>query len=181
MDDRAHARCLPQPASRAIPRGVLHHGPFRRGARDRDRAGRAASQQRRHRAGTIRRARSPWPRLGLAHDDPPFILAAWPRSELREFADLHAGEAETSAMLHIAPDRVDRQLAQTLRRTNLSATQVTECRCGGSSARAATPDGYLGAPALASPENETPSARAEVEAYTKAIRAAVERGRPAGR
>ena len=116
-------------------------------------------------------------RLGLAQDDPRFILAAWPRSEPREFADLHAGEAETSAMLHVAPDRVDRQLTKTLKPTNLSATQVAEWRRGGPSARAVTPDGYLGAPALASPEKGRRQLEAEAEAYAEAIRAAMTAGR----
>jgi creatinine amidohydrolase len=116
-------------------------------------------------------------RLGLARDDPRFILATWPRSEPREFADLHAGEAETSAMLHIAPDRVDRQLTQTLKPTNLSPTQVTEWRRGGASARAITPDGYLGAPALASAEKGHRQLEAEAEAYAEAIRAAATAGR----
>jgi creatinine amidohydrolase len=84
-------------------------------------------------------------------------------------------------MLHIAPDRVDGERAQTLKPTNLSATQVTEWRRGGSSARAVTPDGYLGAPALASPGKGRHQLEAEVEAYAEALRAAIERGRPAGR
>jgi creatinine amidohydrolase len=80
-------------------------------------------------------------------------------------------------MLHIAPDRVDRQLAQTLKPTNLSATQVAEWRRGGPSARAVTPDGYLGAPALALPEKGRHQLEAEAEAYAEAIRAAAIAGR----
>jgi creatinine amidohydrolase/Fe(II)-dependent formamide hydrolase-like protein len=76
--------------------------------------------------------------LGLAQDDPRFIATACPRSELREFADLHAGEAETSAMLHIAPD------------------------------------GYVSAPALASPEKGRRQLETEV---AEAIRKAATAGR----
>lgn len=111
-------------------------------------------------------------RLGLSRTDPSYVFAIWPAAPPAPFADLHAGDAETSAMLHVAPDRVKRDVLATLPATDLAPAQVTEWRRGGTAARAATPHGYLGAPARATAERGKTQIDAEARAYADAIRSA---------
>jgi creatinine amidohydrolase len=116
-------------------------------------------------------------RLGLEPGGPDALLARFPPlPTARPFADLHAGAGETSAVLHIAPDKVRRDLTTKLAPTDLSDAQVAAWRQGGEAARAITPHGYLGAPAEATPAEGAAKVLGEADAYAEAILAA--RARP---
>ena len=114
-------------------------------------------------------------RLGLDRAAPYFIFAQWPAAPSTPFPDLHAGAAETSAMLHIARKRVDAAAARRLPPTNLDAAQLREWRTGGARARALTPQGIVGAPAQASARSGKARLAQETGAYASAIAAAVTR------
>lgn len=115
-------------------------------------------------------------RLGLTPDSPDALLARFPPPPPgRPFADLHAGAGETSAVLHVAPEKVRKDLAPRLPPTDLSDAQVAAWRQGGAAARAITPDGYLGAPADATSEAGAAKVLGEADAYADAILAALRR------
>lgn len=114
-------------------------------------------------------------RLGLDRTVPYFVFAPWPAAAPTVYPDLHAGAAETSAMLHIARERVDAAAARRLPPTNLDADQLREWRTGGARARALTPQGIVGAPAKASARMGKARLAQEIGAYASAIEASVAR------
>lgn len=114
-------------------------------------------------------------RLGLDRAAPYFVFAPWPAAAPAPYPDLHAGAAETSAMLHIAPRRVDAAVARRLPPTNLNPDQLREWRTGGERARALTPQGVVGAPAKASARTGKARLAQEIGAYALAIEASVAR------
>ncbi|MBO9621563.1 MAG: creatininase family protein [Sphingomonas sp.] len=116
-------------------------------------------------------------RLGLDPGNASFLFARWPAAEERGFPDLHAGTAETSAMLHAAPDKVDEALAGALPVVALDPGQLREWRAGGEQASTLTPRGYMGAPAHATATAGRQRMAREIEAYATAIEGAVSRSR----
>jgi creatinine amidohydrolase len=84
-------------------------------------------------------------------------------------ADLHAGDAETSAMLSVAPSTVRTLRLRSLPPTNLSEAQVAEWRRGQEHARRLTPDGYVGDPARATAAKGRRLTHRTATAYTNAI------------
>ncbi|WP_447726143.1 creatininase family protein [Sphingomonas koreensis] len=112
-------------------------------------------------------------RLGLDRAVPYFVFARWPAAAPAAYPDLHAGAAETSAMLHIANKRVNAALAKTLPATNLDPAQLREWRTGGEPARALTPQGIVGAPANASARMGKVRLAQEISAYASAIETSI--------
>lgn len=108
-------------------------------------------------------------RLGFDQKDRRFVLVEWPKGAATPFADLHAGADETSAMLEIAPSTVKKRLAKNLADRALSSDQITDWRKGGATARALTPDGYLGAPSRSSLKEGRRQLREQSQAYAAAI------------
>ena len=84
-------------------------------------------------------------------------------------ADLHAGDAETSAMLSGARSAVRTSRLRSLPATTLSEAQVAEWRRGQEYARRLTPHGYVGDPARATAEKGRRQTRQTAAAYAKAI------------
>ncbi|HVJ03460.1 MAG TPA: creatininase family protein, partial [Sphingomonas sp.] len=107
-------------------------------------------------------------RLGLKPSD-AILFADWPAGPSARFADLHAGEGETSALLDVDPRLVRQRLAKTLPPTALTPDAVARWRRGGEEARALTPDGYLGDPARASQAAGRKQLAATAQAYADQI------------
>lgn len=84
-------------------------------------------------------------------------------------ADLHAGDAETSAMLSGARSAVRASRIRSLPATTLSEAQVAEWRRGQEHARRLTPHGYVGDPARASAAKGRRQTGQTAAAYAKAI------------
>ncbi|QNA82894.1 creatininase family protein [Sphingomonas sp. So64.6b] len=109
-------------------------------------------------------------RLGLVSGQSGAIFAEWPAPPAGE-PDLHAGEMETSAMLDLAPELVQRDIASTLPPTGLTPEQLAGWRKGGDTARSITPSGYLGRPADATAAKGSARLALEAGAYADAISA----------
>lgn len=84
-------------------------------------------------------------------------------------ADLHAGDAETSAMLSGARSAVRTSRLRSLPATTLSEAQVAEWRRGQEHARRLTPHGYVGDPARATAAKGRRQTRQTAGAYAEAI------------
>jgi creatinine amidohydrolase len=90
-------------------------------------------------------------RIGADAND-PHALATLPDptpAPAGPFADVHAGDWETSLMLALNPEVVRRERITGLPPTNLTADDLAVWRKGHDDARRVTPDGYLGDPASA--------------------------------
>lgn len=109
-------------------------------------------------------------RLGIAANDPALVsFEAAPAGPPPKFMDVHAGNPETSAMLHLHPDLVRTGVIPSLAPTDLGPDDLTEWRKGQDAARRKTPLGYLGDPASGHAER----GRATFEAQSEAIVAAI--------
>ncbi|WP_018701281.1 creatininase family protein [Amorphus coralli] len=86
------------------------------------------------------------------------------------FADVHAGDWETSLMLALNPEVVHADRIADLAPTNLSEDDLAEWRKGHDHARRVTPDGYLGDPASASAERGASDIVRDARAIADAIR-----------
>jgi creatinine amidohydrolase len=100
-------------------------------------------------------------RLGLKEGETGFLLIEPSSGPAPAHPDLHAGEGETSAVLAIAPELVQKDIASKLAPTDLTAKEVEEWRKGQERAKEITPRGYLGAPARA--DAATGAARIELD------------------
>ena len=69
-----------------------------------------------------------------------------------KFFDIHAGGRETGMMVHYFPDQVNKELAKTLKSTNLILQDLMAWDQGWEDARKITPLGYFGDPASFDPE-----------------------------
>jgi creatinine amidohydrolase len=69
-----------------------------------------------------------------------------------KFFDIHAGGRETGMMVHYFPDQVNKELAKTLKSTNLTLTDLMAWDQGWEDAKKITPLGYFGDPASFDPE-----------------------------
>lgn len=107
-------------------------------------------------------------RLGLDASDPA-VAAFAVAEEAPRFLDVHAGDPETSAMLHAHPGLVRADLLPTLRATDYGPADLAEWRKGQEAARAKTPLGYFGDPASATAERGA----ARVEALSAAMADAI--------
>ena len=87
-------------------------------------------------------------RLGLDPNNPA-VLGFEVSETPGRYLDVHAGDPETSAMLHAYPDLVRKDLVPTLRSTDYGPADLAEWRKGQEAARAKTPLGYFGDPASA--------------------------------
>jgi creatinine amidohydrolase len=108
-------------------------------------------------------------RLGVKAGEDGVLVADMPPPSRPGYADLHAGEGETSMMLHAAPATVDAGIMRRLPPTELTPADVARWREGYETARAITPGGYLGAPAAASAAAGRARLEAEATAYAAAI------------
>ncbi|MDQ0314391.1 creatininase family protein [Amorphus orientalis] len=87
------------------------------------------------------------------------------------YADVHAGDWETSLMLALEPDLVRKDDLGGLPPTDLSADDLAEWRKGHDHARRVTPDGYLGDPASATAEKGAASIVRDARSIAEAIAA----------
>ena len=108
-------------------------------------------------------------RLGVTPGEAGVLVAEMPPPGRPGYADLHAGEGETSMMLHAAPATVDFSAMRRLPPTDLTPAEVARWREGYETARTITPDGYLGAPAAATAAAGRTRLEAEASAYADAI------------
>ncbi len=68
------------------------------------------------------------------------------------YFDIHAGATETGVMLHYFPDQVNKELAKTLKPTNLILQDLMAWDQGWEDAKKIAPVGYFGDPASFDPE-----------------------------
>jgi creatinine amidohydrolase len=110
-------------------------------------------------------------RLGLKAGEPGFVIANAPAGVAPTHPDLHAGEAETSMLLSIAPDAVHQEIIPSLKSTDLMPKDVEEWRKGYEHAKRITPLGYLGDPASANAANGSLRIEQQAAAFAEAIAA----------
>ncbi|MDB5557363.1 MAG: creatininase [Enterovirga sp.] len=103
-------------------------------------------------------------RLGLDQANPA-VLGFDVQEAPAKFIDVHAGDPETSAMLHEHPELVRKDLLPGLRSTDYGPADLAEWRKGQDAARAKTPLGYFGDPASA----DAARGAARLEAQAKAM------------
>lgn len=109
-------------------------------------------------------------RLGLKAGEPGFVLVdAAPSQADGAAGDLHAGEAETSLMLHLAPGLVREEARKRLPPVKLAPETLARWREGYDTARNITPDGYVGSPAQAQAAKGEARLDAEAKAMAEAI------------
>jgi len=108
-------------------------------------------------------------RLGLKNEDAGFLLVDAPANAAPAHPDLHAGEAETSMLLSIAPGAVRKQIMPSLKPTDLTPQDVQVWRKGYEHAKRITPLGYLGDPAKADAAAGSSRLTQQAEAFADAI------------
>jgi len=111
-------------------------------------------------------------RVGLKSTEPGFILVDFPAETAPPHPDLHAGEAETSMVLSIAPNLVRTEIVRSLKPTDLTSADVATWRKGYENAKEVTPLGYLGDPASARAASGADRTARQAAAYADAIAAA---------
>ena len=110
-------------------------------------------------------------RIGVDQSS-PHALATVPQDDPTppgRYADVHAGDWETSLMLALNPEVVHADRIAALPPTNLSADDLAEWRKGHDHARRVTPDGYLGDPASASAKRGAADIVRDAKAIAEAI------------
>ncbi|TDC75978.1 creatininase family protein [Actinomadura sp. 7K507] len=88
-------------------------------------------------------------RIGLDLDDPYLTLSGPDEPPPDGPVDVHAGNWETSLMMHTNPDLVREEVRARLEPSGLGPRELAVWRRGFEHARRVTPDGYLGDPAAA--------------------------------
>lgn len=88
-------------------------------------------------------------RIGLRLDDPHLTLCGPDEPPPEGPPDVHAGQWETSLMMHLHPDLVREDVRVRLRPSGLGPAELATWRKGFEHARRVTPDGYFGDPAAA--------------------------------
>ncbi|NNM75165.1 creatininase family protein [Enterovirga aerilata] len=111
-------------------------------------------------------------RLGLDTASPAVLGFEVAESPAR-FIDVHAGDPETSAMLHIHPELVRKDLLPTLKSTDYGPADLAEWRKGQEAARAKTPLGYFGDPASADASRGAARLEGQAKAMAEVILARV--------
>ncbi|MGX1309322.1 creatinine amidohydrolase [Amorphus suaedae] len=112
-------------------------------------------------------------RIGADPGD-PHALATLPEpapAPAGPYADVHAGDWETSLMLALNPEVVRDEKIAALPPTNLTADDLAEWRKGHDHARRVTPDGYLGDPASADATRGRADLIRDARAIAEAIKA----------
>ncbi|MFJ8745354.1 creatininase family protein [Embleya sp. NPDC127516] len=99
--------------------------------------------------------------------------------EQPQYADVHAGRAETSVMTHLHPDLVREDVRAGLVATDLGPAELAVWRRGFDDARRTTPLGYCGDPAAADPDEGRRAHAASAELAADAIRTRLGLGRNA--
>jgi creatinine amidohydrolase len=113
-------------------------------------------------------------RVGLKPKDAGFILVDMPVESAPAHPDIHAGEAETSMVLSVAPDVVRTEIIPALAPTDLTSKDVETWRKGYEYARKVTPRGYLGDPASAKAASGSIRIERQAAAFADAIAASVQ-------
>ncbi len=90
-------------------------------------------------------------RLGFAADDPNTVATNGEVERKSKFADVHAGQFETSSMQRYFPGVVRSDVVPGLKATDLGPAELAEWRKGPQQALKVTPLGYLGDPAASDP------------------------------
>jgi creatinine amidohydrolase len=111
-------------------------------------------------------------RLGLKAE-PGFVVVDIPAGAATSRPDLHAGEAETSMILGIAPDVVRKEVMASLHATDLTSQDVQVWRKGYENAARVTPLGYLGDPASADAASGAKRLEQQAAAFADAIATSV--------
>lgn len=112
-------------------------------------------------------------RIGADAND-PHALATLPDADAAPagpYADVHAGDWETSLMLALNPEVVRQDRIAGLPPTNLTADDLAVWRKGHDHAKQVTPDGYLGDPAAADAARGRADLDRDARAIAEAIRA----------
>jgi creatinine amidohydrolase len=112
-------------------------------------------------------------RVGLKANDPGFLIAELPARAPPARPDLHAGEAETSMLLSVAPGTVRQGLIDSLEPTDLTPKDVETWRKGYEDAKRVTPRGYLGDPASADAKSGAVRLEEQASAFAETIAASV--------
>jgi creatinine amidohydrolase len=112
-------------------------------------------------------------RVGLKSGDAGFILVDTPAEAAPAHPDLHAGEAETSMLLSIAPDLARTEIIPSLEPTDLTPKDVETWRKGYENAKKITPRGYLGDPAKANAASGAIRIERQAAAFAEAIAGSV--------
>jgi creatinine amidohydrolase len=91
--------------------------------------------------------------LGLTGNEPHVIIWKRPSSSdpPPKYLQIHGGSTETSIMSYYFPKEVNRELAITLKSTNLTVEDLAVWRKGSAYTRELTPSGYFGDPASFNP------------------------------
>jgi creatinine amidohydrolase len=116
-------------------------------------------------------------RVGIKASEAGFMPVEFPPEPAPAHPDIHAGDVETSMVLHIAPDLVHKEIVSSLKPTDLTPDQLATWRKGAEHAKAITPHGYLGDPAKARAASGAVRVEGQAAAYADAIAAAVGRSR----
>ncbi|HEV8439585.1 MAG TPA: creatininase family protein [Methylomirabilota bacterium] len=116
-------------------------------------------------------------RLGFDPADPQFLVYPFDPPRGR-FADVHAGNGETSMAWAACPGLVRESILRTLPPTNLGPDDLEEWRRGWANARKKTPLGYLGDPAAADPERGRAILAGQAALVAEVIAKKIESGTP---
>ena len=109
-------------------------------------------------------------RLGISAADPHLTLFEHARGAAPGgFADVHAGDWETSEMLALYPGLVRQDVVPTLRSTDFTPDDLAEWRRGHEHSMRKAPDGYVGNPAIATAANGAAAIEAGAQAAAAAI------------
>ena len=112
-------------------------------------------------------------RVGVRSSDPGFLVAEFPEGKPPAHPDLHAGDAETSMLLGVAPAVVRKDLMTSLESTDLTPKDVETWRKGYADAKRVTPLGYLGDPASADAGRGKIQLEQQAAAFAQAIAASL--------
>lgn len=109
-------------------------------------------------------------RIGADPANPRALATRPAPAPAGSYADVHAGDWETSLMLALNPEVVRRDRIADLPPTDLTADDLAEWRKGHDHARRVTPDGYLGDPASADADRGRADLDRDARAIAEAIR-----------
>jgi creatinine amidohydrolase len=90
--------------------------------------------------------------LGFRGREPHLLIFKAPPKPPSQFLEIHADRYETSFMMHYFPDLVGWDCVKSLKSSDVTAQAFKVWRQGWEDARKVTPQGFVGDPTLASPE-----------------------------
>jgi creatinine amidohydrolase len=108
-------------------------------------------------------------RVGLKAGETGFIIVDVPSGVAPAHPDIHAGEAETSMLLSVAPSVVRKEVISSLKATDLTPKDLETWRKGYEHAKSITPLGYLGNPASANAASGAIRVEQQAAAFAEGI------------